>query len=52
MGRKPRIEYYGAIYHIIHRGNNKAFIFEENEEKIELLKIIGEIKKRYLIFTY
>ncbi|CAK7062757.1 transposase [Tissierella sp.] len=45
MGRKPRIEYYGAIYHIIHRGNNKAFIFEENEDKIELLKIIGEIKE-------
>ncbi len=45
MGRRPRIEYYGAIYHIIHRGNNKAFIFEENEEKVELLKIISEVKE-------
>lgn len=45
MGRKPRIEYYGALYHIIHRGNNKSFIFEEDEEKMVLLKILGEVKE-------
>ncbi|WP_353097368.1 transposase [Tissierella praeacuta] len=45
MGRKPRIEYYGAIYHIIQRGNNRAFIFEESEEKVELLKILGELRE-------
>ncbi len=45
MGRRPRIEYYGAIYHIIHRGNNKGFIFEGNEEKVELLKIVSEVKE-------
>lgn len=45
MGRKPRIEYYGALYHIIHRGNNKSFIFEEDEEKMFLLKILGEVKE-------
>lgn len=45
MGRKPRIEYYGAIYHIIQRGNNKAFIFQEDEEKIQLLKIMGEARE-------
>ena len=47
MGRRPRIEYYGAIYHIIHRGNNKAFIFEGDEDKIELLKIMGEVKEMF-----
>lgn len=45
MGRRPRVEYYGAIYHIIHRGNNKGFIFEGNEEKVELLKIVAEVKE-------
>ena len=45
MGRRPRIEYYGAIYHIIHRGNNKGFIFEKNEEKKALLNILGEVKE-------
>lgn len=47
MGRRPRLEYYGAIYHIIHRGNNKAFIFEDNEDKVELLKILGEVKELF-----
>lgn len=45
MGRKPRIEYYGAIYHIIHRGNNKSFIFKEDNEKMALLRILGEVKE-------
>lgn len=45
MGSPKRIEFYGAIYHIIHRGNNKGFIFEDSEEKMELLKIIGEVKE-------
>lgn len=45
MARMPRIEYYGAIYHIIHRGNNKDLIFEDSEEKMKLLKIIGEVKE-------
>ena len=26
MGRKHRIEYSGAIYHVIQRGNNKSYI--------------------------
>ena len=32
MGRKPRFEYPGGIYHLIQRGNNREFIFEEKEE--------------------
>ncbi len=47
MGRRQRIEYYGAIYHIIHRGNNKSFIFEEAEEKMKLLEIIGNVKELF-----
>ena len=30
MGRKPRIEYEGAIYHVIQRGNNKERIFAKD----------------------
>lgn len=47
MGRSPRIEYYGAIYHIIHRGNNKSFIFEDNDDKVYLLKILSEVKELF-----
>lgn len=45
MGRKPRIEYEGAMYHVIHRGNNREYIFEKPEDKQFLLDKINEIKK-------
>lgn len=45
MGSRKRIEYYGAIYHIIHRGNNKGFIFENKEDKMKILEILGEVKE-------
>ena len=32
MGRKHRIEYSGAIYHVIQRGNNKSYIFQDEED--------------------
>ena len=44
MGRKPRIEYYGAIYHIIQRGNNRQPVFKTDREKAYLLEILSETK--------
>lgn len=54
MVRSPRIEYYGAIYHIIHRGNTKAFIFEDNQDKVFLLQILFEVKEifDFVILSY
>ena len=40
MGRGPRIEYAGAIYHVIQRGNNREYIFEEHRWKKNLLQEI------------
>jgi REP element-mobilizing transposase RayT len=45
MGRKPRIEYEGAIYHIIQRGNNKEYIFKRDEDKRCLIKLVEEYKE-------
>jgi REP element-mobilizing transposase RayT len=44
MGRKPRIEYEGAVYHVIQRGNNKKYIFEKAEDKKFILQTISEVK--------
>lgn len=54
MGRKPRIEYYGAIYHIIQGGNDKKPIFKLNKYKKYLLEILSEAKEDYdfRIFAY
>jgi len=36
MGRKPRVEFKGAIYHVIKRGNNREYIFREKEDNISV----------------
>lgn len=50
MGRKPRIQYYGAIYHIIQGNNdedNRIPIFKNDKDKEQLLRIISETKEIY-----
>ncbi|MHB1484491.1 MAG: transposase [Saccharofermentanales bacterium] len=42
MKRKDRNFYKGGIYHIMQRGNNKAFIFDDQHDKAVFIKIIKE----------
>lgn len=44
MGRKPRIEFNGALYHIIQRGNNKEYIFRKNDCKQYFLSKLNVYK--------
>jgi putative transposase len=54
MGRKPRIQYYGAIYHIMQKGKNEEKILLEDEDKSYLLELINEAKetKGFRIFAF
>ncbi|MBZ2175890.1 transposase [Schnuerera sp. xch1] len=54
MGRRLRIEYYGAVYHIIQKGNNGEHVFKEEEDKINILEILSETKEicDFKIFAY
>lgn len=45
MGRKPRFEYPGGVYHLIQRGNNREFIFKEKEDKEYLLDLTKEYRE-------
>ena len=42
MGRRLRIEYEGAIYHVIQRGNNREFIFERATDKEYLIEQMNQ----------
>lgn len=44
MGRKHRNFVKGGIYHIIQRGHNRSYIFNEETEKVDLLNMIRETK--------
>ncbi len=52
MSRKPRIEFEGAFYHVITRGNQRQGIFKDREDYLRYLEILNDYKSRYKYFLY
>lgn len=46
MARKLRLEFEGAVYHVINRGNYRADIFREDGAKLAFLACLAESAKR------
>jgi REP element-mobilizing transposase RayT len=40
MARKPRIEFEGAFYHVIARGNQRHKIFKDEEDFKKYLNLL------------
>lgn len=47
MARKPRIEYPGALYHVMTRGNRRELIFRDARDRERFLEKLLEYKERY-----
>lgn len=47
MARKPRIEYTGALYHVMCKGNNGEKVFAQDKQKDLYVKIITQYKLKY-----
>lgn len=52
MPRKPRIEFPGALYHVMARGNNRQVIFNSKTEYEFYLDKLRVTKKRYDFYLY
>ncbi|MHB8844296.1 MAG: transposase [Nitrospirota bacterium] len=52
MARKPRIEYNGAFYHVITRGNQRQKIFKEPVDYQQFLQVLATYKSRYSFHLY
>ena len=54
MGRAWRIEYAGALYHILSRGNEQSDIFYDNTDRQRFLNTVEELSERFAvdIFAY
>jgi len=46
MARQLRIEYEGAIYHVMSRGDRQEMIFEDNEDRLRFMKSLGDVCER------
>jgi REP element-mobilizing transposase RayT len=52
MARKPRIEFEGAFYHVIVRGNQRQKIFKASNDYLKYLYTLSDYKKRYKFLLY
>jgi len=54
MGRPWRIEYEGALYHLLSRGNQGRDIFLDEKDRNRFLEAVGEMSERFAIdiFAY
>ena len=52
MPRKPRIEYSGAFYHVITRGNQRQNLFHDNQDREFYLDRLEQYRKRYGFTIY
>lgn len=52
MARSPRIEFPGAFYHIIVRGNQKQAIFIDDQDRIQYLERLNRYKNEHGFILY
>ncbi|MDA3894657.1 MAG: transposase [Desulfobacteraceae bacterium] len=52
MARQWRIEYPGAFYHILSRGNERQVIFRSDDDREMFLNLIGELSDRFQIDVF
>jgi putative transposase len=54
MARPLRVEYPGAYYHVINRGNNQENIFRNDRDKEKFLEYLKKVSERFsiIIHTY
>ena len=42
MARKLRVEYEGAIYHVMNRGDRREPIFKDDQDRLRFLETLGQ----------
>ena len=47
MPRRPRIQLAGALYHVTIRGNNRAAVFLDDDDRREFVDRLGRAKRRH-----
>jgi len=47
MARRARVEYPGAVYHVIIRGNQRQRIFRDDRDREKYLEILSGLKNQF-----
>lgn len=46
MARKARVEFAGAVYHVLDRGDRREAIFKDDADRRRFLETLGEVCQR------
>ena len=54
MSRPWRIEFRGALYHVLSRGNEQGDVFLDDEDRNDFISLMGKISNRFdvAVFSY
>jgi putative transposase len=52
MARRPRLQFPGAVYHVMSRGNRKSDIFNTNDDRRCFMNTLGESALTYHVRVY
>ncbi|MCP4371602.1 MAG: addiction module toxin RelE [Deltaproteobacteria bacterium] len=52
MARPWRIEFEGALYHILSRGNERKNIYHDSEDRLSFMDCLGEMSERFEIAVF
>jgi putative transposase len=52
MARKPRVEFEGALYHVIVRGSHRRDIFRDENDRVAYLERVEHYRERYRFILY
>lgn len=52
MARPLRLEYKGAIYHVMARGNERGAIFRLDSDRVRFIEKLGESAQTYHVRVY
>ncbi len=52
MARPARVEYEGAFYHVMNRGNGSEKIFIDKKDRHKFYEILGSVEKKHGIVIY
>ena len=52
MARQWRIEFPGALYHVLSRGNNRQNIFLSDDDRKRFIDLMGESSDRFNLEVY
>lgn len=47
MSRPVRLEFSGALYHVTARGDRLEVIFEDDVDRTQFLKVLGDVVERF-----